>query len=91
MHGARVQRTIPWARARKGKALSIERVYTTEGVHPYDAVTWERRDVVQTNWIKWQGLIPKRQSQLASEAAEIIEREILQQNMILKEIHVFNV
>jgi ribonucleoside-diphosphate reductase alpha chain len=37
----------------KGKAaagLKIERVYTTEGVHPYDAVTWERRDVVQTNW-----------------------------------------
>ena len=20
------------------------------GVHPYDEVTWERRDVVQTNW-----------------------------------------
>lgn len=38
------------ARARKAKGLSIERVYTTEGVHPYDAVTWERRDVVQTNW-----------------------------------------
>jgi ribonucleoside-diphosphate reductase alpha chain len=33
-----------------GKGLTIERVYTTEGVHPYDAVTWERRDVVQTNW-----------------------------------------
>ncbi|HPU12760.1 MAG TPA: vitamin B12-dependent ribonucleotide reductase [Aeromicrobium sp.] len=31
-------------------ALKIERVFTTEGVHPYDAVTWERRDVVQTNW-----------------------------------------
>jgi ribonucleoside-diphosphate reductase alpha chain len=30
--------------------LSISRVYTTEGVHPYDEVTWERRDVVQTNW-----------------------------------------
>ncbi|HST85513.1 MAG TPA: vitamin B12-dependent ribonucleotide reductase [Kineosporiaceae bacterium] len=30
--------------------LTIERVYTTEGVHPYDQVTWERRDVVQTNW-----------------------------------------
>ena len=29
--------------------LSIERVFTT-GVHPYDEVTWERRDVVQTNW-----------------------------------------
>ncbi|EFQ84276.1 ribonucleoside-diphosphate reductase, adenosylcobalamin-dependent [Aeromicrobium marinum DSM 15272] len=36
------------AGARKG--LSLQRVYTTEGVHPYDAVTWERRDVVQTNW-----------------------------------------
>ncbi|MBU6246065.1 MAG: vitamin B12-dependent ribonucleotide reductase [Actinomycetales bacterium] len=30
--------------------LVIERLYTTPGVHPYDAVTWERRDVVQTNW-----------------------------------------
>ena len=30
--------------------LQIERLYTTEGVHPYDQVTWERRDVVQTNW-----------------------------------------
>ena len=32
------------------KGLTIERVYTTAGVHPYDEVTWERRDVVQTNW-----------------------------------------
>jgi ribonucleoside-diphosphate reductase alpha chain len=30
--------------------LSIERIFTTEGVHPYDEVTWERRDVVQQNW-----------------------------------------
>ena len=30
--------------------ITIERLYTTEGVHPYDAVNWERRDVVQTNW-----------------------------------------
>ena len=29
--------------------LSIERVFTS-GEHPYDEVTWERRDVVQTNW-----------------------------------------
>ncbi len=34
----------------KGKGLSVQRVFTTEGVHPYDEVTWERRDVVQTNW-----------------------------------------
>ncbi|HEY3715205.1 MAG TPA: vitamin B12-dependent ribonucleotide reductase [Jatrophihabitantaceae bacterium] len=30
--------------------LATERVYTTPGVHPYDEVTWERRDVVMTNW-----------------------------------------
>ncbi len=32
------------------KGLTIARVYTTAGVHPYDEVRWERRDVVQTNW-----------------------------------------
>jgi ribonucleoside-diphosphate reductase alpha chain len=32
------------------KGLTVQRVYTTPGVHPYDEVTWERRDVVQTNW-----------------------------------------
>ncbi|MDR1852166.1 MAG: vitamin B12-dependent ribonucleotide reductase, partial [Propionibacteriaceae bacterium] len=30
--------------------LKIERVFSTEGVHPYDEVTWEKRDIVQTNW-----------------------------------------
>ncbi len=33
-----------------GRGLSIERVHTTEGRHPYDEVEWERRDVVMTNW-----------------------------------------
>jgi len=33
-----------------GGGLRIERVWTTEGVHPYDEVEWERRDVVMTNW-----------------------------------------
>ena len=32
------------------KGLTIGRIYTSEGVHPYDEVTWERRDVVMTNW-----------------------------------------
>src|SRR4051794_4081343 len=32
------------------QSLRVERVFTTPGVHPYDAVTWERRDVVMTNW-----------------------------------------
>ncbi|MGV8845367.1 vitamin B12-dependent ribonucleotide reductase [Tessaracoccus sp.] len=30
--------------------LTISRVFTTEGQHPYDEVEWDRRDVVQTNW-----------------------------------------
>jgi len=33
-----------------GQKLTIRRIYTREGVHPYDDVTWERRDVVMTNW-----------------------------------------
>jgi len=33
-----------------GKGLKIERIFTKPGVHPYDEVTWERRDVVMTNW-----------------------------------------
>ncbi|GAA3215973.1 vitamin B12-dependent ribonucleotide reductase [Streptomyces sp. XM83C] len=32
------------------KGLHIERIHTTPGVHPYDEVQWERRDVVMTNW-----------------------------------------
>lgn len=34
----------------RGKGIAIERIYTTPGVHPYDEVTWEKRDVVQQNW-----------------------------------------
>jgi ribonucleoside-diphosphate reductase alpha chain len=30
--------------------LKVERVFTTPGVHPYDEVEWESRDVVMTNW-----------------------------------------
>jgi ribonucleoside-diphosphate reductase alpha chain len=30
--------------------LTTTRIYTTPGVHPYDQVTWEHRDVVMTNW-----------------------------------------
>ncbi|WP_412745195.1 vitamin B12-dependent ribonucleotide reductase [Krasilnikovia sp. MM14-A1004] len=31
-------------------SLRLRRVWTKEGVHPYDEVEWERRDVVMTNW-----------------------------------------
>ena len=36
--------------SKKSSGLKIERIFSTEGVHPYDEITWERRDVVQTNW-----------------------------------------
>ena len=49
--------TVSGATTHKGKAaqagpkrLTIGRIHTTPGVHPYDQVTWERRDVVMTNW-----------------------------------------
>ncbi len=58
--------TVSGTTARKGKGaqnqgarspeaqspggLKMERIHTTPGVHPYDQVTWERRDVVMTNW-----------------------------------------
>ena len=49
--------TVSGASTRKGKAAQagrgrprMQRIHTTPGVHPYDQVTWERRDVVMTNW-----------------------------------------
>src|SRR5580698_6352080 len=38
------------AQAQRVRKLRFERVYTRPGVHPYDELTWERRDVVMTNW-----------------------------------------
>jgi ribonucleoside-diphosphate reductase alpha chain len=35
---------------RRPRGLRLERVFTRPGVHPYDEVSWERRDVVMTNW-----------------------------------------
>ena len=32
------------------KGVKVERIFTTPGVHPYDEVTWEHRDIVQQNW-----------------------------------------
>jgi len=40
----------PTSKVKGGKGLTIERIYTNEGIHPYDEVTWDRRDVVQQNW-----------------------------------------
>jgi ribonucleoside-diphosphate reductase alpha chain len=52
--GGSMTETTSGSAARAGKSskkgLVIRRIYTREGVHPYDEVTWERRDVVMTNW-----------------------------------------
>jgi ribonucleoside-diphosphate reductase alpha chain len=32
------------------RGITVERIHTTPGVHPYDEVVWESRDVVMTNW-----------------------------------------
>src|ERR1700759_5767678 len=37
-------------KGKRGKGLKIGRINTSAGVHPYEQVTWERRDVVMTNW-----------------------------------------
>ncbi len=44
--------TVSGPATRKGRrrGLKVRRINTTAGVHPYDQVTWERRDVVMTNW-----------------------------------------
>ena len=40
--------------------LTMERVFSTKGVHPYDEITWERRDVVQTNWKTGEAVFEQR-------------------------------
>ncbi|MCY7396560.1 MAG: vitamin B12-dependent ribonucleotide reductase [Nocardioides sp.] len=47
-HGATPQ--VSKAGRATTQGLTMPRVFSTAGVHPYDALTWERRDVVQTNW-----------------------------------------
>src|ERR1700761_2385772 len=37
-------------KGKRGKGLKIGRINTAAGVHPYEQVSWERRDVVMTNW-----------------------------------------
>ncbi|GAB2874374.1 vitamin B12-dependent ribonucleotide reductase [Nocardioides pacificus] len=52
--------TVSGSRRKAGAALKIERVFSTKGVHPYDEITWERRDVVQTNWKTGEAVFEQR-------------------------------
>ena len=40
--------SVQQGQSRKG--LQVRRLFTTEDAHPYDELTWERRDAVITNW-----------------------------------------
>ena len=51
--GGRARRDAPGG-------LRIERVFSTAGVHPYDEVDWESRDVVQTNWKTGETIFEQR-------------------------------
>jgi ribonucleoside-diphosphate reductase alpha chain len=44
----------------KSKGVTIERIYTKPGVHPYEEVTWEKRDVVQQNWKTGETIFEQR-------------------------------
>jgi ribonucleoside-diphosphate reductase alpha chain len=52
--GDTMTETASGSAAQNGKGtrrgLKIRRVNTREGTHPYDEVTWQRRDVIMTNW-----------------------------------------
>ncbi|MBW1595514.1 vitamin B12-dependent ribonucleotide reductase [Streptomyces sp. JJ38] len=51
--GSRAKAGKPEKAVKSGRTaggLRVERIHTTPGVHPYDEVVWERRDVVMTNW-----------------------------------------
>ncbi|MBM6546048.1 vitamin B12-dependent ribonucleotide reductase [Janibacter sp. YIM B02568] len=47
-------------RSAKNRGITVDRIYTTEGVHPYDEVTWEKRDVVQQNWKTGETIFEQR-------------------------------
>ncbi len=47
---------------------------------------WPRRSV-GVGRLRWQGLIPRRQAEIAARTAEVVERELLSQHVIRAEIH----
>ncbi len=50
----------PKTPSRPAGGLVVQRVWTTPGVHPYDQVSWESRDVVQTNWKTGETIFEQR-------------------------------
>lgn len=44
----------------KAKGVQVERIFTTPGVHPYEQVTWQLRDVIQQNWKTGETIFDQR-------------------------------
>ena len=45
----RTRNTVSEHVEKYGHGISVDRYFTKEGVHPYDEITWEKRDAVITN------------------------------------------
>ncbi len=50
----------PESQQNASKGVKIERIFSTAGVHPYDELKWEHRDVVQTNWKTGESVFEQR-------------------------------
>jgi ribonucleoside-diphosphate reductase alpha chain len=47
---AKTKDALSATKAARRSGLKVERRFTSEGVHPYDQLSWELRDAVITNW-----------------------------------------
>jgi ribonucleoside-diphosphate reductase alpha chain len=47
---AKTKDALSTTKVARRTGLAVERRFTTDGVHPYDQLSWERRDAVITNW-----------------------------------------
>jgi ribonucleoside-diphosphate reductase alpha chain len=47
---AKTRDALSVEQGQKRRGLQVRRLFTTDDAHPYDELTWERRDAVITNW-----------------------------------------
>ena len=48
--GAQQQAGQTESESQKASEITVQRWFSAAGVHPYDEVSWQRRDIEQTNW-----------------------------------------
>jgi ribonucleoside-diphosphate reductase alpha chain len=47
---AKTRDALSVEQGQRRRGLQVRRLFTTDDAHPYDQLTWERRDAVITNW-----------------------------------------